>query len=151
MSSIVLLCTDGSDVAIEALRAALPILAPAERTIVLTVESPVDKDHTTGTGFSSGPGRSDVSDQIQTDGDEIAKRHIDATIEALGLDDAEMMAVVGDPGEAICDVAADLEASVVVLGSSGRGGIRRAMLGSTSDHVVRHARCPVVVQGARHD
>jgi nucleotide-binding universal stress UspA family protein len=33
------------------------------------------------------------------------------------------------------------------MGSRGRGGIKRALLGSVSDYVVRNARCPVVVTG----
>ena len=34
---------------------------------------------------------------------------------------------------------------LIVLGSRGRGGIRRALMGSVSDAVVRHAHCPVLV------
>jgi nucleotide-binding universal stress UspA family protein len=33
----------------------------------------------------------------------------------------------------------------VVMGSRGLGGIRRALVGSVSDSVVRHAHCPVIV------
>ena len=47
MESIVLLCTDGSDVSIKALRSSLPILAPPDRIIVVTVESPTDPELTT--------------------------------------------------------------------------------------------------------
>ena len=150
MASIVLLCTDGSDVSIDALRAALPLLAPADRTVLVTVESPVAKDTTTGTGFSTAESAPDLSEQIQTSGDRVAKRILDLTIEALGLDDVELRAVVGRPGEAICALAEELPASVVVIGTSGRGGLRRAVMGSTSDHVIRHAPCPVLVQGVGH-
>lgn len=155
MESIALLCTDGSELAIEALRASLPLLTPTDRTIVLTVESPADPDHTTGTGFS-GPASADLSTQIETDGDMVAKQHVDAAVAALGLQDSEMtpvemtsvevMAVVGKPGEAICQLATALPASVIVMGTSGRSGLRRAMMGSTSDHVVRYAPCPVLVK-----
>ena len=65
----------------------------------------------------------------------------------IGLDDVELMALVGEPGKAICELAASLPAAAIVMGTSGRTGFRRAMIGSTSDHVVRHAPCPVVVQG----
>ena len=147
MDSIALLCTDGSEVAIEALRDALPLLAPVDRTILLTVESPVAADTTTGTGFSSDPSLPDLADQIETTGDLAAMAALEATKAALGLGKVELMAVVGAPGEAICDLAERLPASVVVIGTSGRGGLRRAVLGSTSDHVVRHAVCPVLVQG----
>jgi nucleotide-binding universal stress UspA family protein len=36
-------------------------------------------------------------------------------------------------------------ASLIVMGSRGLGGIRRALMGSVSDSVVRHAHCPVLV------
>jgi nucleotide-binding universal stress UspA family protein len=147
MASIVLLCTDGSDVSIDALRSALPLLAPADRTIVVTVESSVDADTTTGTGFTSQESAPDLANQIETSGDRRAKQILDATVAALGLDDVELMAIVGRPGYAICELAKSLSASVVVVGTSGRSGLRRAMMGSTSDHIIRHAPCPVLVQG----
>jgi nucleotide-binding universal stress UspA family protein len=146
MESIVLLCTDGSEVAVEALRASLPILAPADQTIVVTVESDTHPELTIGNGFS---GRSvdDLSDRIVTTGDMAAKQILDATVEALGLHDVEITAIVGEPGEAICALAEALAATAIVIGTSGRTGLRRAVMGSTSDHVIRHAPCPVVVQG----
>jgi nucleotide-binding universal stress UspA family protein len=147
MASITLLCTDGSNVSIEALRAALPLLAPADRTIVVTVESPVASDTTTGNGFRTTESGLDLADQIETSGDRRAKQILDATVEALGLDDVELMAIVGQPGYAICELAESLPASVVVVGTSGHGGLRRAVMGSTSDHIIRHAPCPVLVQG----
>jgi len=147
MASLVLLCTDGSDVAIEALRDSLPILAPTDRTIVLAVESPADAELTAGTGFA-GRASDDLSDQIETTGDRAAKEVLDRTVAALELDDdVEIMAIVGRPGPAICQLATALGATAIVIGSSGHSGLRRAMIGSTSDHVVRHAPCPVVVQG----
>jgi len=146
MESIVLLCTDGSDLSNEALRESLPVLAPADRTIVVTVESPTDPELITGTGFRGRSG-DDLSEQIETSGDYVAKQHVDATVAALGLHDVEVMALVGQPGEAICKLAASLPATAIVVGTSGRSGLRRAMIGSTSDYLVRHAPCPVVVQG----
>ena len=146
MESITLLCTDGSDVSIEARRSSLPILAPTDRTIVVTVESPTDPELTTGNGFE-GRSSHDLSDQIVTTGDIAAKQILDVTVEALDLGDVEIAAIVGKPGEAICNLATSLHATSIVIGTSGRSGLRRAMIGSTSDHVVRHAPCPVVVQG----
>ena len=54
---------------------------------------------------------------------------------------------LGEAGHEICRLVDWLPADVVVIGTHGRGGIKRAVMGSTSDHVVRHASCPVLVQG----
>jgi len=144
MGSIALLCTDGSDYAIEALRTCLPLLAPVDRMVLVTVESPVDPEVETGTGFIV-ERSTDPSNQIRTTGDRLAKTHLDRTVEEVGLDEVQLRAVVGHAGKAICELAASLPASVVVIGTSGHGGVRRAIIGSTSDYVIRHAGCPVLV------
>lgn len=45
----------------------------------------------------------------------------------------------------IVQVAEDIEAGLIVMGSRGLGGVRRALMGSVSDSVVRHAHCPVMI------
>ncbi len=52
---------------------------------------------------------------------------------------------VGSVADTICDVAAHQAVDMVVLGSRGLGLGRRFLLGSVSDRVVHHARCPVTV------
>jgi len=45
----------------------------------------------------------------------------------------------------IVALAEELGADLIVMGSRGLGGVRRALMGSVSDSVVRHAHCPVLV------
>jgi nucleotide-binding universal stress UspA family protein len=52
---------------------------------------------------------------------------------------------LGDPDKEIVRFAEDERADLIVLGSRGLGRLRRALLGSVSDSVVRHAHCPVLV------
>ena len=52
---------------------------------------------------------------------------------------------MGEPAREIVHLAEDLGAGLIVVGSRGRGGMRRALMGSVSDAVVRHAHCPVMV------
>src|SRR5215212_6001638 len=45
----------------------------------------------------------------------------------------------------IVSLSEEIGAGLIVMGSRGRGGVRRALMGSVSDSVVRHAHCPVLV------
>jgi nucleotide-binding universal stress UspA family protein len=48
----------------------------------------------------------------------------------------------GSPEQEIIDAAR--ECDLIVMGTHGRGGIRRAIMGSVAEHVLREATCPVV-------
>ena len=52
---------------------------------------------------------------------------------------------MGSPAAEVVGLAEELGVGLVVVGSRGLGGIRRALIGSVSDSVVRHAHCPVLV------
>jgi nucleotide-binding universal stress UspA family protein len=45
----------------------------------------------------------------------------------------------------IVALAEELGADLIVMGSRGLGGVRRVLMGSVSDSVVRHAHCPVMI------
>jgi nucleotide-binding universal stress UspA family protein len=49
----------------------------------------------------------------------------------------------GSPAEGVAQLAADLDADLVVVGSHGHRGIERLFLGSVAERVARLARCPV--------
>jgi len=51
----------------------------------------------------------------------------------------------GDPKSQIIDVANDWHADLIVLGSHGRKGLNRFLMGSVSEAVVRHAQCSVEI------
>jgi nucleotide-binding universal stress UspA family protein len=52
---------------------------------------------------------------------------------------------MGEVAMEIVALAEALHAGLIVMGSRGLGGVRRALMGSVSDSVVRHAHCPVLV------
>jgi nucleotide-binding universal stress UspA family protein len=51
----------------------------------------------------------------------------------------------GRTDEEIVDLAESLGVGLIVMGSRGHGRIRRSLMGSVSDSVVRHAHCPVTI------
>jgi nucleotide-binding universal stress UspA family protein len=66
------------------------------------------------------------------------------TLTALGLT-AETLLRVGNPAEQIITVAAEGGFDLVVVGSRGMGAVRRFLIGSVADRVVRHAGVPVLM------
>jgi nucleotide-binding universal stress UspA family protein len=51
----------------------------------------------------------------------------------------------GDPDKEILRTAEGLGVGLIVVGSRGLGAVSRALMGSVSDSVVKHAHCPVLV------
>jgi nucleotide-binding universal stress UspA family protein len=57
--------------------------------------------------------------------------------------EVDYVAITGAAGETLVEQSADAE--LLVVGSRGLGRVARAVLGSVSDYLLRHARCPVLV------
>jgi nucleotide-binding universal stress UspA family protein len=56
----------------------------------------------------------------------------------------DLMAEAGDPVDRIVDLSVALPADLVVMGTHGRGGFERLVLGSVAEQVLRRAPCPVL-------
>lgn len=57
--------------------------------------------------------------------------------------------VMGDPATEIVAVAQAEQAELVVMGTHGRTGLSRFLMGSVAESVVRHAPCPVLIYRER--
>jgi nucleotide-binding universal stress UspA family protein len=78
----------------------------------------------------------------------MSKELVERTGEQLGKAGYKVQTVVeeeGDPRVKIIDRAAHWKADLIVMGSHGRKGLDRFMMGSVAESVVRHARCSVLV------
>ena len=82
-----------------------------------------------------------VSDLTERAQRELDKYRVD--IESRGVS-AHVKLVEGSPADAIIERAQALRALMIVLGTHGRGGFRRFLLGSTAERVVRTASVPVL-------
>ncbi|MBA0770972.1 hypothetical protein Gotri_019510, partial [Gossypium trilobum] len=57
----------------------------------------------------------------------------------------EVIIETGDPRDVICQAADKIHADVLVMGSHGYGLIKRAFLGSISNHCAQNVKCPVLI------
>jgi nucleotide-binding universal stress UspA family protein len=141
----ILVCTDGSELAERALAAGLAVVARGADVIVATVVEDADPTLVTGSGMAGGVMSADELDALEKAAVHTAQEAVDHAVTALGLAGATTRLLRGAPGPTLCEYAAEVGAAVIVIGSRGHGGFKRAFLGSVSDHVVRNAPCPVVV------
>jgi len=143
----VLIATDGSDGAVAAAQQALRIVAADASVLVLAVaETPAGRDAGLDSGFGGGVADPEVIEVEWQAGRTHAEEALHRTVEGLGSRAGiESRIEGGDPATAICEVAQEAGADVIVIGSRGHGFLRRALLGSVSTHVIHHAPCPVLV------
>jgi nucleotide-binding universal stress UspA family protein len=89
-----------------------------------------------------------LEDDLQRTSEQRAREILDTEVEkarSAGSTVAQAHLKEGGVAAEIVTLAEDIGAGLIVMGSRGRGGIRRALMGSVSDSVVRHAHCPVLV------
>jgi nucleotide-binding universal stress UspA family protein len=67
-----------------------------------------------------------------------------AQVRQAGLE-GDVLSPSGEPGPAICEVAEQLQADLVVIGRRGLSGLTEAFMGSVSNYVTHHASCSVLV------
>jgi nucleotide-binding universal stress UspA family protein len=146
MDQVVLLCVDGSESAIGAAATGLARLAPAARTIVVTVVEGGNPTLVSGvSGMAGGALTPEQLHELNEVRSEEGEAVVAAAVAALDRAGLETQVLLGEPGVELMLFAEEIGATVVVVGSRGHGAIKRALLGSVSDHLVRHAPCPVLV------
>jgi nucleotide-binding universal stress UspA family protein len=90
----------------------------------------------------SGVPASELMAQAEQDGKRLLagfRQRASSTVAALEF------VTVGKPATEIVKTAAEWSADLIVIGSHGRGGVSRALLGSVAEAVMRHAPCAVLV------
>jgi nucleotide-binding universal stress UspA family protein len=144
----VLIATDGSDLSTLAARRGCALLASAETVTLLSVMTQGDPGD--DAGGIEGPVLSPAEQKAAWERELAeAREELAATVPFVTNPHVEELVEVGDAADVICRVADRLRVDVVIVGSHGRTGLGRLLLGSVSEHVVRHAPCPVLVVRAR--
>ena len=139
----VLLATDGSEDAALATRTAIDLRNKTNSELHVVHVGPL-----VGYVAPGAPPITDVNSRYQKEYHKVAQNLLTAQIQQIkdaGSEVEQAHLRMGKPDEEIIDLAEEIGAGLIVMGSRGRGGIRRALMGSVSDSVVRHAHCPILV------
>ncbi len=88
---------------------------------------------------------SDAAEALRREAQQVLDEEVRQVEEAGGTVAETHLALGEERDEAIVHLAEEIDAGLIVVGSRGLGRIRRALIGSVSDSVVRHAHCPVMV------
>jgi nucleotide-binding universal stress UspA family protein len=142
----ILLATDGSEEAALAASAATDLAkgTDSELHVVHVGHMPTVIYESPGALYLDANLRS----RMEQDAERAARTDLEELLRKLreaGGEVAEAHARVGNPDTEIVGLAGRLGAGLIVVGSRGRGPLRRALMGSVSESVVRHAPCPVLV------
>ncbi|WP_068164411.1 universal stress protein [Rhodococcus phenolicus] len=131
---------DGSDTSLGAAKWAAAIAGKLGRTLQL-VHSTSHPTRLLGVGDPT------LAQQLTDSLTEDGARIVSAAVAAARQDapDTHMTTLLGDEAPATTLLAAAKDASLIVVGATGRGSVERWLLGSTASRVVGRAHCPVVV------
>jgi nucleotide-binding universal stress UspA family protein len=134
MYETVLVPIDGSDQSQAALDHAVALAESHGATVHLLYVADTNRDSLTVQG-------GEVVDALEQEGDRI----VSAAVGGLdpGVDVVDTV-LTGDPVETILDYAGSVDADLVVMGTHGRRGLDRYLLGSTTERVVRLSSVPVL-------
>ncbi len=139
----ILLATDNSEEAKLATQAATELSSEtgSEVHVVYVLPAPAQL---IGHHLLSGEARESAIAGAERDAETFLKEQAEQ-VRANGGKVAETHFRSGDPDKEILRTAEALGVGLIVMGSRGLGALSRALMGSVSDSVVRHAHCPVLV------
>lgn len=155
-----LVATDGSRIASSVLPQVHRVVDPNGTVAVVEVIDDVAHvfARTTPAGFEFGMGAAydgDVAESIVAAQRAAAEQHLAEArrvLEESGMRNVTTSILTGLPGDTIVREVAEHGYEVVLMGTHGRSGLRRAVLGSVADHVLRHLDgVPVLLVHAQAD
>ena len=137
----ILLATDGSEEAELAARTAIDLVESTGSELHLVYVERVPN-------FLDGPGTIGYDSLLygkhEEEGREVLRKLV-WRVQIAGGAVAGSHLRMGGVADEVVSLAEELGVGLIVMGSRGHGGIRRALMGSVSDSVVRHAHCPVMI------
>lgn len=139
----ILVPTDGSPTALKALTSAIALAKEfgAKIRVLHVLEQLTYFVYDPYGGYTN-----ELLQAVRASGDKLAQDAVDQ-VKTAGLEaDSQILDEIGEPlGEAVVRAAKDWHADLIVLGTHGRRGVSRMLMGSGAEQVIRMAPVPVLV------
>ena len=142
-----MVATDGSDVSLHAAEAAVNLakIAGAGVTAIYVLDMPrLNQLH----GYTSFPGLKDKLLELMRKEGEKATAEIEQMAVDAGVDYDKILAE-GNPAEEIIRLSLERGMDLLIMGSIGRSGLAKMLLGSVAEKVVRQSLVPVMLVPSR--
>jgi nucleotide-binding universal stress UspA family protein len=135
----ILIPTDGSDYSMRAAEYGISIakMLDAQIMVVYVIDEVVLDQ------FSKVTERENVEQELKQDGQRYIK-YILGLAEKEGVKDGSLLAK-GTPFEQIVNLAKELNMDLIVMGTYGRKGAEKVLIGSVAERVIEYSPCPVLV------
>jgi nucleotide-binding universal stress UspA family protein len=140
--SPILICYDGSDDAARGIETAAKLLG-ARRAVVLDIGPFISPDESLATVSAVVPGQA-FEELNEAQAGDVASRGAEIA-RASGFDAEARDALAAPTWQGIVDVADELDAPLIVIGSRGLSGLKEMFKGSLSHQVAEHAGRPVLI------
>ena len=141
----ILLATDGSKQAELAARTAVDIAATTNSELHMVTVARHEHAHVYDLPEEPGDVQKSLYEAIERKARELLDEQVKKIEQSGGTIPQEVHLLRGHPDREIVHLAEEIGAGLIVIGSRGQGGVRRALMGSVSDSVVRQAHCPVLI------
>lgn len=132
----ILVPVDFSDPADQALEIARSLARDHQAKLVLMTSPPPQPQPPLSEGFAPELGDPRLVEE--------SRRLLTQAANSITDLSVETRLIVGAPGPSIVAAAKDCSADLIVMGTHGRTGMLRVLMGSVAEHVLRHAPCPVL-------
>jgi nucleotide-binding universal stress UspA family protein len=139
----IVLAIDGSQEAGLAAEAATELSRDTGSEVHVTYVLPTPEE-LIGHHYYSSEIRESLIEQARSE----ARKFLEQRAEQIKSEGAKVIGThlrTGEPDKEIIRLSEEIDANMIVMGSRGLGAVRRALMGSVSDSVVKHAHCPVLV------
>ena len=149
MRKKILLATDGSDTSMRAAKNAVSIGKKTGATVTAVYVVDVHRLAQLP-GYAAMPGIKDNLMELMFKEGSEALEEIEDMARDAGVA-YERVVAEGDPGEELLKLCRDPGFDLIVLGTIGKSGLKRFLLGSVAEKVVRHSNVPVLVVPAKDE